>query len=189
MFPKNKPFERRVLGDSVRYICISFMTNTHGLTPGFLRTADPERFRTTVRHMEQAIFEEDDFLMQHLLRDFLLMHQFTKHSAVRDDTVRDCIAYFAEHYAEPIRLSELADRYSITSQGLIYKFKKTVSKTPIEYLSSVRISQSKRLLRDSSLTVTEIAEACGFETVYYFSNAFKRAVGISPSAYRSLAQV
>jgi transcriptional regulator GlxA family with amidase domain len=80
----------------------------------------------------------------------------------------------------------LAEKFSISKQGLIRKFKKVTHKTPMEYLAYTRIDQSKLLLRDTSLSVSEIAGKCGFENVYYFSNCFKGATGLSPTAYRSL---
>ena len=53
----------------------------------------------------------------------------------------------------------------------------------MEYLAYIRVDQSKLLLRDTSLSVSEIAGKCGFENVYYFSRMFKKRQGVSPSEY------
>ena len=104
--------------------------------------------------------------------------------AAMDQTIADCISCFHENYAQQINLDMLADRFSISKQGLIAKFKRQTGKTPMEYLAQVRIARSKALLKDTQLSVSEISRLCGFENVYYFSNFFKRFTGTSPSGYR-----
>lgn len=64
------------------------------------------------------------------------------------------------------------------------EFKKYYNDTPYNYLISIKISMAKRLLRTSSLSVKEIALKLGFENQHYFSNAFKKKTGLSPSQYR-----
>ena len=46
------------------------------------------------------------------------------------------------------------------------------------------MEKAKELLITGHYTVSEIAYECGFENVYYFSNVFKKIVGVSPTAYR-----
>ena len=58
--------------------------------------------------------------------------------------------------------------------------------TPIEYLTSLRIENAKKLLErrhEMELTVSEIAIRCGYYDSHYFSKAFKKRVGISPEHY------
>ena len=57
---------------------------------------------------------------------------------------------------------------------------------PIEYLISLRILAAKELIREGSLTFTEIAERTGFGTVHYFSRVFKARTGITPSEYAEM---
>lgn len=55
--------------------------------------------------------------------------------------------------------------------------------TPHRYIMNLRIRRAKQLLADGILSVTAIAEQCGFSSVYHLSRAFKQTVGISPSEY------
>jgi len=56
--------------------------------------------------------------------------------------------------------------------------------TPIKYLQRYRIHQAKKLLKESGLSVTEIALKVGFSDSGYFSRVFHRETGLSPEAFR-----
>lgn len=65
-------------------------------------------------------------------------------------------------------------------------FREQVGKTPQEYLNALRIKSAKKLLSSrarSGYSVSEISTMVGFHDVSYFSRTFKRATGITPSAY------
>ena len=51
------------------------------------------------------------------------------------------------------------------------------------YLTALRIGEAKRLIREGNLTFTQIAERIGIESIYYFSNLFKKQTGMSPTEY------
>ena len=55
--------------------------------------------------------------------------------------------------------------------------------SPRQYVTKMKIDYAKELLMINRYNISEIAELCGFENVYYFSNVFKKQVGISPIAY------
>lgn len=65
-------------------------------------------------------------------------------------------------------------------------FKKTVGKTPTDFLNSIRISHAVLLIETykNTFTLTEIADRCGFTDYIYFSRKFKQQVGLSPTAYK-----
>ena len=55
--------------------------------------------------------------------------------------------------------------------------------SPGQYISLIRMEKAKDLLSSGSCTVGEVAEMVGYSNIYYFSSAFKKAVGTSPSDY------
>ena len=71
-------------------------------------------------------------------------------------------------------------------QTLIGEFKKHYGKTPSRVITDLRIQKAKELLSATDCSISQIAEDCGFDNVYYFSNAFKKETGMTPSAYRKL---
>lgn len=98
--------------------------------------------------------------------------------------VRQAMAYIHEHYADPIAREDIARHVGMSEDYLTACFHQELGKTPIAYLNGYRIYQAKRLLQESTQTITEIALAVGFSDSGYFTRVFKREVGISPQAYR-----
>lgn len=92
------------------------------------------------------------------------------------------IHYMTENYMNNITLQQLADYSQISPSYLCDIFKKIIGKSAIEYLINIRITKSKSLLKDG-LTISETSKLVGFNDIFYFSKAFKRREGISPSQY------
>jgi len=65
------------------------------------------------------------------------------------------------------------------------RFKKELGETPHHFVTRIRIERAKELLADQKSSVTEICFLVGFESMSSFSLLFHKAVGWSPSAYRS----
>ena len=63
-------------------------------------------------------------------------------------------------------------------------FTSAVGKTPYEYLTRLRIEESKRLILMGGSSMAEIAEKCGFSSQSYFNSVFKQKTGETPSGYR-----
>ena len=59
----------------------------------------------------------------------------------------------------------------------------TYNKTVLNYINSLKIREAKALLRESKLSVTEISEKLGFNSIHYFSRLFKKTTGHSPKEY------
>ena len=93
--------------------------------------------------------------------------------------------YLSEHYREKISLDELSSRFFLSKFYLTKLFKEQYGITISDYILDQRIHHAKELLRFSDHSLEEIASECGFYDLPYFSRKFKKAEGISPSAYRS----
>ena len=78
-------------------------------------------------------------------------------------------------------LGEAIAQSGLSSRRFNDLFKGVFGITPNRYIVLRRIEQAKRMLETKSLTVTEVAELCGFSDVYYFSKVFKQICGIPPS--------
>lgn len=87
-------------------------------------------------------------------------------------------------YDTPITIEVLSREVALSPYYLIRAFKRVYKQTPHQYLVGKRIAKAKELLRNSDLNVTEICAAVGFESLGSFSTLFRKAVGVSPSAYR-----
>jgi transcriptional regulator GlxA family with amidase domain len=94
------------------------------------------------------------------------------------------IVYMSEHLAEPLRVSALARLAGLSPAHFGELFKQHTGCSPRDYLHLLRIHQACRLLRDSSLSIKEVAGRVGYRDPLHFSRQFKDFQGVSPRAYR-----
>jgi CheY-like chemotaxis protein len=97
--------------------------------------------------------------------------------------VRRAMAYVHQHYAEEISREDVAVHVGLSEGYLSRCFSQQVGVPLATYLARYRIMQAKRLLAKGK-SVGWVATAVGFSDRSVFSNAFRREVGMSPSAYR-----
>ena len=92
--------------------------------------------------------------------------------------------YIDNHFKENLRLDDLAALAHINKYYLSHTFQKEFGISPISYLISRRIQESRYLLSDTDHTLSQIAHILGFSSLSYFSQSFRRMEGISPMEYR-----
>ena len=92
-------------------------------------------------------------------------------------------------YNERLKNSDIAAAMNVSEVWFRRLFKEKYGISPHAYLTSLRIERAKLLLSDGALTVTKIAEDCGFSGVYHFCKAFKDKTGLTPTEYRKSLMV
>ena len=101
-------------------------------------------------------------------------------------TVYTAKQYIDQNYSKKdLGLNEVADVVGSNPSYLSKLLKKELQSSFIDYLTKVRISNAMRLMSESLLRINEIADKVGYSTQHYFSAAFKKVIGVSPSSYRS----
>lgn len=98
--------------------------------------------------------------------------------------IRRIQAYLDHHYYTNIPLDQLSRQYGFSKYHMIRLFKKYTGFTITDYIIATRISQSKALLRFSSLSVKAITYEIGFNNVSHFIKLFKKRENITPLQYR-----
>lgn len=91
----------------------------------------------------------------------------------------------AEQDVAKMSLSGLCEALHFSKTHLERLFRKEMGVSAVAYLSRLRISRAAALLSDSSLSLSAIAEECGFFDASHFGKCFKRATGLSPGAFRN----
>ena len=94
------------------------------------------------------------------------------------------LQYMHSHFNEDFALSQLAAMLDITPQHYCRLFRESLNMKPGDYLLGLRMTEAKRLIRESRLPLSEIATLCGFNDASYFSTVFKKKEGVSPAVYR-----
>lgn len=107
--------------------------------------------------------------------------QYPKSCKFIDDT----ISYMKENMHKKITVTELAKLACYSNSYYNKAFVNLMGISPIKYLTNLRVEKAKELLNTGMLSISEVSQQCGFDNLYYFSNAFKKNTGKRPSIYKS----
>ena len=99
----------------------------------------------------------------------------------RISTARD---WMEANFAADISLEDIGAVSAMNSQHFLRMFKQVYGVTPHQFLIDLKLRKAKELLESSGLTINEICQAIGFESVFSFSVLFKRRFGVAPSVFR-----
>jgi AraC-like DNA-binding protein len=100
------------------------------------------------------------------------------------ERIRAVYRFVREHFAEEIRVEQVASLAAMTVPSFCRYFKKMTGKTFTNYLQEFRIVHSCKLLAEQDSKVAAIAMDCGFQNFSHFSRTFKKFTGTTPSLYR-----
>lgn len=92
--------------------------------------------------------------------------------------------YIDAHYKEQLDLDTLARQAHMNKYYMAHAFKREYGVSPIHYMIRRRIEESRYLLRETDLTLSQISRVLGFSSPSYFSQSFRRSQGMSPIEFR-----
>ena len=92
--------------------------------------------------------------------------------------------YIDLHFKEPLTLEQLSEEAHMSKYYLSHAFKQEYGVSPINYMISRRIEESKYLLSETDLSMSQIAQLLGFSSLSYFSQVFRKSQDISPMEFR-----
>ena len=159
--------------------------------PDALQSEDP-LVQQVMQSLREAMLAGVPDLYAETAADFLAVHLLRRHAGLpspgapgREELrLRRVNAYMRERLDAPISLDALAREAGLSRFHLLRSYKKAFGETPFRRLTRLRMEQAQCLLSDGHEAVTEIAMRCGYDNPSHFATAFRRAVGVSPSAYR-----
>lgn len=99
--------------------------------------------------------------------------------------VMNAIKYIQFNYSRDISIDDIAKSVGVSRSHLYRVFINNAGKSPIDYLTEYRINEACFLLKNSGLSIAEIAISVGFFDQFYFSRVFKKSKGVPPSRYLS----
>jgi len=92
--------------------------------------------------------------------------------------------YIEVSYNNPISTADCAKMLNFSLAHFCHTFKNATGKSFLQYLNEYRIFKSMTLLKETDLSIVQIASECGFEDSGYYTRCFKKITGISPSLVR-----
>ena len=100
----------------------------------------------------------------------------------------ETLKYIDDNFGDKMVLDELAEISGYSIPQFSRLFVEFTGITPMRYVNVVRIQYSTIMLSETNRSITEIAFACGFDTLEVFERSFKKYFGISASEYRSVVR-
>lgn len=135
---------------------------------------------------------QDDYeeMLTLLLRHLLIIfhRELTREHILKNeylDSEMDIAAsYFNENYNRDINIEEYAVSRGMSVSWFIRNFKKYTGTTPMQFITSIRITNAQMLLETTNYAINEIARIVGYDNPLYFSRLFRKQKGCPPSHYR-----
>jgi AraC-like DNA-binding protein len=184
--------ERFVLekGEGVRYLYVDFggtrggeLCHRFGIYP---HTRKKENMNGLIPFCKEALLSTAAENVD-LAAESVLLYVFSRFSvdvSVQNDTVQKIVEYTQKHFQDPeISMTKLAEEIGYHPKYLSHYFKEKMHIGYNEYLRSLRFQYAISLFELGIHSVKNVAILSGFSDPLYFSNAFKKEIGISPKEF------
>jgi AraC-like DNA-binding protein len=106
--------------------------------------------------------------------------------AATDQRIAKAVHMIEEDVAKPLPLPRLASAASLSQFAFVRLFKRIMGEPPHRFQTSLRIARAKELLRNTSHAIHEVGYRVGWENTSYFTQVFRRAVGMTPGQFRAM---
>lgn len=111
--------------------------------------------------------------------------QVAERIGMRHPKLSEILALMETNLEEPLRPGDLAKTVNISTRQLERLFRRYLSATPKKYYMDMRLQRAQHLLLQTSMSVTEVSVACGFNAPSHFSRLFRQRYGMSPHKLRA----
>jgi transcriptional regulator GlxA family with amidase domain len=109
-------------------------------------------------------------------------------SSHHDEEIIKIQEWLAQHYLQEINFEALATSFGMSRRSLNRRFKQAAALTPVAYLQELKLQQAKTLLKESNLTIAQVADQVSIADCSYFSSLFKKRNSVTPMEYRHLVR-
>ncbi|MBD1381531.1 response regulator [Metabacillus arenae] len=170
------------------YLCFKFIHNVyeyvhHEFEIQIEKIVGEKHQQYEELHNLQSIEEITQWLKNFVIKtfDYLNNHRISS----KDKLILEVKKYLEDCFNQPIFLDEIANLFHISPPYLSSLFSKKTKMTIFEYITEIRITKAKELLRTTNYKIIEICDQVGYENQRYFNQVFKKQVGTTPSEYRT----
>lgn len=129
--------------------------------------------------------DQNPFSSQQYLHDMLdgLLRYAEPVLSDSDMRLKVTLDYLQNHYREDIRVNELAKMVELHPSYYSQLFKQLMNKSPVSFLTHLRINRAQEMLLLTDKTVRDVATEVGYKDEFYFSRRFKETSGIAPKSF------
>jgi two-component system response regulator YesN len=145
---------------------------------------------TAIDHYEMLLkmFDGAGQMLRHIksiMRGYISANTNTVAANLTNKTVNSILQYVNENFYKGISIQSISQKFYVNPNYISQLFKKAVGSNFIEYLVKLRIDYACRLLKESDYAIQTISEKVGYNDYFYFTRAFKKMTGKTPSEYRN----
>jgi len=101
-----------------------------------------------------------------------------------DSLITRCQEWAARHYDQDSPVAAMASYSGLPERSFKRRFARATGMSPLEYVQTLRIEESKQILETTDLSVEAVAAQVGYEDSSFFGRLFRRTVGLTPAQYR-----
>ena len=146
-------------------------------------------FKKIISELQQTPDNYKEMLTTLMFQLLITIHrQLSKERVLKneylDNEMDMATQYFNDNYNTEISIEEYATSRGMSISWFIRNFKQYTGTTPMQYITSIRITNAQMLLETTKYTITEIGRIVGYDNPLYFSRIFHKQTGFSPSEYR-----
>lgn len=116
-----------------------------------------------------------------LLQRFFQIILFHRDTSIMDTRIKRVLNYMSTHYKEPLTVKEMAKMSNLSHMYFGTLFKQETGMSFNNFLTLIRMNRAEEMLYSGEYKIHEIADACGYSDVFYFSKIFKKNRGYAPS--------
>lgn len=212
LFPPNMPHQMQQTDQASTFLCLqisptafsnaaNMVTSDIGIKP-YLSEQDYQWVQQAAFDIARAYFEMAQYYEPYCLgMAGLLLHRLMKNLDCRVISAEEAtlfdkqntrmlhlVSFVEQNHTHKIRLQDFAQQEGCSVSYLSHFIKDTMNQTFHEYVDSVRFAHACKLIDSSGKTMVEISNEAGFSDYRYFSRAFQKYCGMTPSEYSKQAQ-
>lgn len=116
-----------------------------------------------------------------LLQRYFQIIIYQKDTSVMDTRIKKVLHYMSNHFNQPLTVQKMAELVGLSDMYFGCLFKQETGMSFRKLLTSIRMNRAEEMLYSGEYKINEIADACGFSDVFYFSKLFKENRGFAPS--------
>ncbi len=105
-------------------------------------------------------------------------------SGLTSKELEKALSHIDKNMAESYSIENLAEEFGVNKFNFIKKFKSSTNVTPHQFIIKKKLERSKNLLKENSLSLTDITYMLNFSDQSHFSNSFKKMYGVTPREFR-----
>lgn len=126
-------------------------------------------------------------ILAHLIRKkFIVDTSQSNYQKRAVNLIQPILEYIYGNYTSTISLDNICSKFKVSKSYFCKQFKLITNRTFSEYLVFLRTSKAIDMLKETELSITQIAFECGFNSLSYFNKVFKKSTGFTPKDYRKI---